>query len=87
MIQGSQSGTVLGLLSFKVGGETLNPPQSMVLSCGGIFFPRRKIPTFLRTWQQIVNLPGEEMTAKIFGFRPADPKEDLLTIFQKEGLN
>lgn len=84
---GSRSGTVLESLTLKVGGETLGPPQGAVLSCGGIFFPRRTIPTELRTWHQIVNLPSNEQSAKIFGFNPPEPGQDLEEILLKDSLN
>lgn len=87
MIQRPQSGTTLSSLTLKVGGETLSPQDPTVLSCGGIYFPRRKIPTELRTWQQIIHLPGAEMSARIFGFAPPPPNEALQSLLQREGMN
>jgi hypothetical protein len=66
-----------------------------VLSCGGIFVPRRrKISVELKNWRQIVNIPGRELSAKIFGFEPqeeANPSQgvapELQNVFRKEILN
>ena len=79
-------GTVLESLSFEAGGEASNNQRPTVLSCGGIHIPQRKIPSQLKNWKQIVNLPGTELSAKIFGFTPeaADPLRPLL---QKDFLN
>ena len=77
---------VLESLSFEAGGEASNGSQPTVLSCGGIYVPRREVPTTLRNRRQIVNLPGTELSAKIFGYSPetADPLQPLL---KKEFLN
>lgn len=85
--QGNGAGSILESLSLKVEGQASAQPQATVLSCGGIFFPRRKIPQEFRTWQQIVNLPGNEISAKIFGVEPPDPHQALQATIQKEGLN
>lgn len=87
MFQDSNSGTVIGSLSFATTGQNSSPPEPAVLSCGGIFFPRRKIPTELRTWRQIVNIPGQELSAKIFGYTLPDPKDDLYSLLQRDGMN
>ncbi len=80
--------SLLGSLTIKVqGGGAEDSPQPAVLSCGGIFFPKRKVPVDLRTWRQIINLPGNESTAKIVGFFLPDPREELVSFLQKEGLN
>ncbi len=82
----SGKGTVLESLSFKAGGEALNSSQPIVLSCGGIYMGERKIPTDFKSWQQIINLPGPELSAKIFGFsrNPGNMMKDILL---KEVLN
>lgn len=79
-------GMVLESLSFEGRGEPSNPGKPMVLSCGGIYLPRRVIPSRLKNWRQIINLPGSELSAKIFGFNPdaASPLENLL---RKDFLN
>lgn len=83
-----------GLL-IEAGGEASIHPQMTVLSCGGIFVPRRrKISIELKNWRQIVNIPGRELSAKIFGFEAQeeqDPSQtispELQTVFRKEILN
>ncbi len=83
---GNSAGTAVESLSFEVGGET-SKDQPAVLSCGGIFFPRRKVPTELRSWRQLVNLPGDASSAKIFEIAAPDPKEDLQSILLRDSLN
>ena len=63
-------GTVLSNLSFGAGGE-VPTDKPMVLSCGGIFIPRKKVPAQTTTLTHIVNLPGRELSCKIFGFIPS----------------
>lgn len=60
-------GRVVESLSFKAGGEAPNGTSPTVLSCGGIYIPQAKVPTSLKKWRQIVNLPGPDLSAKIFG--------------------
>jgi hypothetical protein len=85
ILPGQRQGTVLSSLSFKARGESLNDTKATVLSCGGIYIPQSKIPGDLKSWRQIVNLPGPELSAKIFGCpTPADP---LSGIIKKEVLN
>ena len=83
----AQVGTTLGSLTLKVGGETLSPSEPQVLSCGGVFFPRRAIPVELRTWRQIIHLPGDQLSAKVVGLKPQEPQEALFILLQKEGMN
>ncbi len=86
MVMNAQFGQVLEQLSFEVRGET-SDEQPQVLSCGGIFFPRRNVPLSLRTWKQIVIIPGKETSAKVFGISPPDATADLQHFFFKENLN
>jgi hypothetical protein len=83
---GQGQGTVLESLSFEAGGEASNNPKTMVLSCGGIHIPQRKPPKELKNWNQIVNLPGPELSAKIFGFS-ASQDNPLAGALKKEFLN
>ncbi len=80
-------GTVLEGLSFESKSqETFNSGQPTVLSCGGIFIPKRRIPEEMKRWQQIINLPGTELSAKIFGFSSAGQSE-LDRVLSQEQLN
>ncbi|MBI2500050.1 MAG: hypothetical protein HYW02_00960 [Deltaproteobacteria bacterium] len=85
-MQSDQFGTMLESLSFEAEGEASNQ-QPAVLSCGGIFFPQSDLPKSLRFWTQVVNLPHEEISAKIFGVKNPDGQEMLVKILQKETLN
>lgn len=80
-----EEGTVVESLSFEGRGEPSNG-QPMVLSCGGIYISERKIPSGLKNWQQIINLPGAELSAKIFGFTPGET-DPVRSISRKESLN
>lgn len=84
-----QGVTVLDSISFEAGGEASNQGKPVVLSCGGIYVPRRRIPAEMASWKQIVNLPGNDLSAKIFGFAPAPQaaNKTLDLIFRKELLN
>jgi len=88
MIPGSQYGTLLPGLSLEVRGEA-SSPQPTVLSCGGIFIPSARVPLELRTWKQIINLPGPELSAKIFGYSPRDlnPEEGLVKVLKKDCIS
>lgn len=79
-----REGTVLESLSFEDRGESSNN-RPTVLSCGGIYIPQRTIPTQIKKWRQIINLPNSELSAKIFGFEP--PQNDLGILSRKDGLN
>jgi hypothetical protein len=84
----NEVGSVIGSLSFEAGGEASNVNHPTVLSCGGIFFPKSKVPKSLKTWKQIVNLPSNvESAAKVFRVTPPDAEEALFSILQKEILN
>lgn len=84
-----EEGTVLTTLSFEAEGVPSGVSQPTVLSCGGIYIPQRKIPKGLKKWHQIVNLPGHEMSAKIFGYgiQPTEDANTLDEILKKEPLN
>ncbi len=87
---------MLESLLFEAGGEASNEPRMTVLSCGGIFIPkRRRISIELKNWQQIINIPGRELSAKIFGYETV-PEEalsargiptELEHVLRKEVLN
>lgn len=80
------TGTFLKDLTLKLGGDPMSP-EPVVLSCGGIFLPRGLPPPHMRGWRQIVNLPGEELTARIFALSPFDPKRQFELIIEMERLN
>lgn len=89
-------GSLLQGLVFEAGGEASKSPQMTVLSCGGIFVPRRrKLNVELKKWRQIVNLPGPELSAKIFGYEiipdeavsPRGLPVELESVLRKEVLN
>ncbi len=82
----SGKGQVLEELSFEAGGDASTNPEPIVLSCGGIYIPHRKLPMNFKNWKQIVNLPGMNLSAKIFGF-PADLQNPLNNFLKKESLN
>ncbi|MBI3540609.1 MAG: hypothetical protein HY073_00430 [Deltaproteobacteria bacterium] len=54
-------------LSFEA-EEGDQSQQPTVLSCGGIYVPKQSVPSELKGWRDIVDLPGPEMAIKIFGF-------------------
>ncbi len=64
-------------LSFQARGEASNAPQTTVLSCGGMYYPRRFLPTQTLTWADIVRLPGPDLSQKLFCLEPIryDPIE------------
>lgn len=72
-------------LAFEASGEAFGD-QPTVLSCGGIFIPRRKLSIDLKSWKQIVNLPGRDLSAKIFGFAH-EMGDELKMVLQKEAMN
>ncbi len=64
--------------------EFMNHPNPTVLSCGGIYIPRRKIPD--KITYQVLNLPNEQEPIKIYvGRRGAVNK--LQEVLAKEILN
>lgn len=73
-------------LSFQGRGEPSNNTKATVLSCGGIYIPRSEIPKDFKNWHQIINLPGPELSAKIFGFSP-NPSDPLEGVLRKEFQN
>lgn len=80
---------VLDELSFGAEGDAPNLTQPLVLSCGGIYVPHQRLahdPQDMKSWRQIVNLPGPELSAKIFGFTAAKHR-NLQEIQRKEFLN
>lgn len=64
------SGTVLEDLSLKAGGEALNDPKPIVLSCGGIHLPYNHIPNKPLAWKDILKIPGTDMSQRLFGLSP-----------------
>lgn len=79
-------GTVLGSLVMEGEAEGSESSQPLVLSCGGIHIPQSQVSEDFKNWQQIVNLPGQELSARIFGFSP--PSSSPLQDFQRrEFLN
>ncbi|MBI2082319.1 MAG: hypothetical protein HYT76_02005 [Deltaproteobacteria bacterium] len=79
--------SVLESLCFEVRGETSNPSQPTVLSCGGILLPRPSSSMHLQRWQQVINLPHGEISAKIFIHNAPDKRDDLRHFLFKETLN
>lgn len=63
-------GTVLESLSLKARGEALNNSQPTVLSCGGIHCSHRAIPSTQLRWQDIIDMPGRELSQRLFGIEP-----------------
>lgn len=77
---------LLDRMSRALMGED-DPKNPAVLSCGGLFFPQRKIPLQVRTWHPIVHVPGEDSSARVFGVQPTEPTEELNLYLHKEFLN
>ena len=67
----SNSGTTLENLSLKAGGEeAASDPKPTVLSCGGIHLPYNHIPNKPLKWKDILEMPGADMSQKLFGLGP-----------------
>lgn len=66
-----QGETVLESVSFEARGEASKDPKPTVLSCGGLFFKRDKLPTKTITWREIINMPSPEISNRLFGLKPA----------------
>lgn len=64
------SGVCLESISLKAGGEALSSGGPVVLSCGGVHMTYREIPTEPLRWLDIINLPGFELSKRLFGFEP-----------------
>ena len=81
-----EEGVALESLTLQGSTDGAQNPNTTVLSCGGIFVPRRRISMELKKWQQIIHLPGPDLSAKIFGstFNSPDPLKQILL---KETLN
>lgn len=88
----SGKGQVVEELSFTARGDASASPEPIVLSCGGIYIPHRKLPMNFRNWQRVVNLPvqGSKLSATIFGISPelqSELQNPLNNFLKKESLN
>ena len=70
MGNGQGEGTVLESLSLKARGEALDNPQPTVLSCGGIHCPHQGISFKPLRWRDIMDMPGRELSQRLFGIEP-----------------
>ena len=70
MNHGQGEGTVLESLSLKARGEALSDSQPTVLSCGGVHCSHRVIPSKPLRWQDIMDMPGRELSQRLFGIEP-----------------
>lgn len=61
----------------------LNNLQPVVMSCGGIYIPHQRLDDETKSWQQIVNLPGDGMQASIFGFSGELPNPLDMFLFRE----
>lgn len=64
------SGTTLENLSVQGSEEAAAEQKPTVLSCGGIHLPYNHIPNQPLKWKDIINMPGADMSQKLFGLGP-----------------
>ena len=68
-------------------GEAAASGQPTVLSCGGIYIRRARLPLHLKKWRQIVHTVGGNETARIFGIDPIAEPDFFSKLQLKEGMN
>lgn len=83
----SEVESLLQEITLEGRGETSGESSPMVLSCGGINFPKRGIPVEMKCWRPVVNIPSQDSSAKVFYCEPGDPQDEIVSLFLKETLN
>lgn len=71
--------------AFEEGPGELSSTNPMVLSCGGIYIPRRRRAIPVHPLWHILNLPDNEGKSKVVS--DGVPKSPLAAILEKENMN